>query len=129
MKSKKSLRKHENTINFVRVNRNFGLLEGLRRKYKQRNQEEFICKVCPLHREFASKNELKIHSINSHDSRNNKVKIGQSFLTLSEVEVSGQSSRTVNCDMCDKQFQCVQDHHYHMRNEHITDPSFMWKNI
>ena len=116
--SKNNLKKHQYRVHFIRINKSYGIFDGLIRKYKQKKQEEFICNVCSIPKKFASKNELKRHSLRIHDGTKNKIRIGQSFLTLSDIEISGQEEKTVNCNMCEKQFKCFQDHHYHMRKAH-----------
>ena len=78
--------------------------------------KEFICKVCYVPKRFSTKYNLKVHMKSKHDGRNDKVKIGNMFMNLSEDQINNQEFKIAHCNISNDKFPCLQELNIHKEN-------------
>ena len=59
-----------------------------------------------------------------HDGRNDKGKIGNMFMNLSEDKINNQEFKIAHCNISNDKFPCLQELNIHKENEHQIKETF-----
>ena len=112
--SKHAMMRHKKMKHIIQMNGGYILISEV----TNADEEQFICKVCPVPKKFSRKDALKTHMRTKHDGRNDIIKYGSSKRTLSPEEVEEQESKCAKCQVCNAEFSCSQYLEAHLREVH-----------
>ena len=81
-------------------------------------KKDYICKTCPQLRRFASKYNLKRHTLSKHEGRTDTVKFGSGYMKLSTQQQNENIYRRAVCRICNRTLSCNEELQYHNNLHH-----------
>ena len=115
---KHSLKDHIETRHTIR-NQEQGVMvvANILSRYKKL-KKDYICKTCPQLRRFASKYNLKRHTLSKHGGRTDIIRFGTGYMKLSTQQQNENIDRRSVCKICNITLSCFDELQHHNTLHH-----------